>query len=72
MLVQASERARSEPARPASPDPRAPAAEPAAKISVSGLNFYYGLHRVLDTVCDTHEIDERQGAAWVELTKRFA
>src|SRR5438552_5480301 len=50
MLVQASERARSEPARPASPDPRAPAAEPAAKISVSGMNFYYGLHRVLENI----------------------
>jgi hypothetical protein len=31
-----------------------------------------GLHRILDTVCDTHEIDERDGAAWVELTKRIA
>src|SRR5437660_688614 len=51
MLVQASERARSEPARPASPDPRAPAPDaPAPKISVSGLNFYYGLHRVLENI----------------------
>jgi hypothetical protein len=31
-----------------------------------------GLHRVLDTVCDTHEVEERDGAAWVELTKRIA
>jgi hypothetical protein len=31
-----------------------------------------GLSRVLDTVCDTHEIDERKGGAWVELTKRVA
>ncbi len=31
-----------------------------------------GLHRVLDTVCDMHEIEERDGAAWVELTKRIA
>ncbi|HZT84884.1 MAG TPA: hypothetical protein VE984_05630 [Gaiellaceae bacterium] len=30
------------------------------------------LRRVLETVCDTHEIDERDGAAWVELTKRLA
>jgi hypothetical protein len=30
------------------------------------------LHRVLDTVCDKHEIEERDGAAWVELTKRIA
>jgi hypothetical protein len=29
-----------------------------------------GLHRVLETVCDTFEIDEREGGAWVELTKR--
>ena len=28
------------------------------------------LHRVLETVCDTHEVEERDGAAWVELTKR--
>jgi hypothetical protein len=31
-----------------------------------------GLSRVLDTVCDTHEIDERKDGAWVELTKRVA
>jgi hypothetical protein len=31
-----------------------------------------GLSRVLDTVCDTHEIEERDGSAWVELTKRVA
>jgi hypothetical protein len=31
-----------------------------------------GLRRVLDTVCDAHEIEERDGAAWVELTKRIA
>jgi hypothetical protein len=30
------------------------------------------IHRVLTTVCDTHEIQERDGAAWVELTKRIA
>jgi len=30
------------------------------------------LRRVLDTVCDSHEIEERDGAAWVELTKRIA
>jgi hypothetical protein len=29
-----------------------------------------GLHRVLETVCDTFEIDERDGGSWVELTKR--
>lgn len=31
-----------------------------------------GLSRVLDTVCDTHEIEERKDGAWVELTKRVA
>jgi hypothetical protein len=30
------------------------------------------LHRVLETVCDTHEVEERDGSAWVELTKRVA
>jgi hypothetical protein len=30
------------------------------------------LHRVLETVCDTHEVEERDGSAWVELTKRLA
>jgi hypothetical protein len=30
------------------------------------------LHRVLATVCDTHEVEERDGGAWVELSKRIA
>ena len=30
------------------------------------------LRRVLETVCDTHEIEEREDGAWVELTKRIA
>ena len=30
------------------------------------------IHRVLATVCDTHEIRQHDGAAWVELTKRIA
>ena len=30
------------------------------------------LRRVLDTVCDTHEVVERDDGAWVELTKRVA
>jgi len=30
------------------------------------------LQRVLDTVCDTHEVDERDDGAWVELSKRIA
>jgi hypothetical protein len=34
---------------------------------------YGGLdvHRVLETVCDTHEVQQRDGDAWVELTKRI-
>jgi hypothetical protein len=30
------------------------------------------LRRVLETVCDTHEVEERPDGAWVELTKRLA
>jgi hypothetical protein len=30
----------------------------------------FGLRRVLETVCDSFEIDERDGGSWVELTKR--
>ena len=30
----------------------------------------FGLHRVLETVCDTFEIEERDGGTWVELTKK--
>jgi len=30
------------------------------------------LQRVLSTVCDTHEIQERDGDTWVALTKRVA
>jgi len=30
------------------------------------------LRRVLETVCDTHEVEERDDGAWVELTKRIA
>jgi anti-sigma regulatory factor (Ser/Thr protein kinase) len=31
-----------------------------------------GLRRVLETVCDTFEIDDRNGEAWVELSKQTA
>jgi hypothetical protein len=31
-----------------------------------------GIHRVLATVCDAHSIEQREGAAWVELTKKIA
>lgn len=30
----------------------------------------FGLHRVLETVCETFEIEERDGGSWVELTKK--
>jgi hypothetical protein len=30
------------------------------------------LRRVLETVCDTHEVEEREDGAWVELSKRIA
>jgi len=30
------------------------------------------LRRVLETVCDTFELEERDGSAWVELTKQTA
>ena len=30
------------------------------------------LHLILETVCDTHEVEERADGAWVELTKRIA
>ena len=39
-----------------------------AEESAGGLD----LHRVLETVCDSHEIEERDGGAWVELSKRVA
>ena len=29
-----------------------------------------GLRRVLETVCDSYEIEERDGGSWVELSKR--
>lgn len=44
---------------------------PEAVHEVSG-DGGLGLSRVLETVCDTHEIEERDGGAWVELTKRVA
>jgi hypothetical protein len=30
------------------------------------------LRRVLETVCDTHEVEERDDGTWVELSKRIA
>lgn len=30
------------------------------------------LRRVLDTVCDTHEVETRKESAWVQLSKRIS
>ena len=32
----------------------------------------FGLRRVLETVCDSYEVEERDGSSWVELSKRAA
>jgi hypothetical protein len=43
--------------------------------SLSGLDgdsSELGLRRVLETVCDNFEIEERDGDSWVALTKRTA
>ena len=45
---------------------------PPAKVHEVASARDLDLQRVLDTVCDTHEVEERDGDAWVELTKRIA
>jgi hypothetical protein len=45
---------------------------PPEKVDEGESDGTLNLHRVLDTVCDTHETEERDGSAWVELTKRIA
>jgi hypothetical protein len=45
---------------------------PPEKVEEGESDGSLNLHRVLDTVCDTHETEERDGSAWVELTKRIA
>ena len=45
---------------------------PPEKIETADSDGGLDLHRVLETVCDTHEVEERAGGAWVELTKRIA
>jgi len=45
---------------------------PPEKVHEADTEGSLNLHRVLDTVCDTHETEERAGSAWVELTKRIA
>jgi len=45
---------------------------PAEKVQAGESDGGLDLRRVLETVCDTHEVEERDGGAWVELTKRIA
>jgi hypothetical protein len=45
---------------------------PPEALSEDGSDGALDIHRVLATVCDTHAIEERDGAAWVDLTKRIA
>jgi anti-sigma regulatory factor (Ser/Thr protein kinase) len=42
----------------------------AALDSLERSDSPFGLHRVLETVCDTFEVEERDGGSWVELTKK--
>jgi hypothetical protein len=45
---------------------------PPERVHAAGSDRGLDLRRVLETVCDTHEVEERDGGAWVELTKRLA
>ena len=42
---------------------------PPEALREGGSDGSLDIHRVLETVCDTHEFEERDGACWVELTK---
>ena len=42
------------------------------KVHTAETDGGLDLHRVLETVCDTHEVEERDDGAWVELSKRIA
>ena len=42
------------------------------KVHTAETDRGLDLHRVLETVCDTHEVEERDDGAWVELSKRIA
>ena len=44
--------------------------EPDAVHSSAALDGSLDLERVLETVCDTHELQARDDGAWIELTKR--
>jgi hypothetical protein len=45
---------------------------PLEKMQSSDSNGGLDLRRVLETVCDTHEVEERDDGAWIELSKRVA
>ena len=45
---------------------------PPEKVHAADPDGGLDLSRVLETVCDTHEVEERDGGAWVELSKRVA
>jgi hypothetical protein len=45
---------------------------PAEKVHATDSDGGLDLRRVLETVCDTHEVEERDDGAWVELSKRVA
>jgi hypothetical protein len=47
--------------------PFAPEAVQDDELRESGLD----LQRVLDTVCETHEVEQREDGAWVQLSKRL-
>jgi anti-sigma regulatory factor (Ser/Thr protein kinase) len=42
---------------------------PEAMEQVAREGEELGLRRVLQTVCDTFEVEQREGGAWVDLTK---
>jgi anti-sigma regulatory factor (Ser/Thr protein kinase) len=45
---------------------------PAALEDADSSDQPFGLRRVLETVCDTFEIEERDSGSWVQLLKRTA
>ncbi len=45
---------------------------PPEKVHANDSDAGLDLRRILETVCDTHEVEERDGGAWVELSKRIA
>ena len=45
---------------------------PPERVHAAASDRSLDLRRVLETVCDTHEVEERDGGVWVELSKRVA